>query len=227
VILKTIIAVHTPKTAGSSFLHQIKQNFSEDEILLDYAENPAEPLSRINIDPNYYKFDPIKTILPHNVVYGHFHPNKYAYIENAFRMTFLRHPIENVVSIYFFWMAHNRNFWNSPIFQYCKDMNLSLNQYAALPMIRYLYTRTYFGNYNMKQFDFIGDYTNYDEELLRLGNLLGLKFDLTVHLNVTSEYIAPSSGVEKERSRVIEIEFASLKEVLKEDIEFYEEYKGK
>ena len=145
-MFEEIISVHIPKVAGTSFLHQLKEIFGEQHVLLDYNDDPVYLQSIVNIDPNCYEFDPIKTISPYKVVHGHFQPKKYENLRNAFRLTFLRHPIDNIASIYFFWMAHDRNCWDSPIFHYCKDRNLTLLQFAALPKLRYLYTRTYFGD---------------------------------------------------------------------------------
>lgn len=77
-----------PKVAGSSFLQQLKNQFGEHELLLDYGDDPVNPLSIVSIDPNRYIVESIKSI-----VHGHFSPHKYANLNNAFRMTFLRHPM--------------------------------------------------------------------------------------------------------------------------------------
>lgn len=226
-MLEQIISVHTPKTAGTSFLHQLKGIFGEQYVLLDYNDDPVYLQSIVNIDPNCYEFDPIKTISPYKVVHGHFQPKKYAHLRNAFRLTFLRHPIDNIASIYYFWMAHDRNYWDSPIFHYCKDRHLTLLRFAALPKLRYLYTRTYFCDYDMSHFDFIGDYEKYESELLRLGKQLGLPFKANVRLNVTSAYMANQEAPEVMRPSIVDAEYTELAEILKDDIEFYQAHKGK
>ena len=222
-----IVSVHVPKVAGTSFLHQLKEIFGEKSVLVDYNDDPVYLQSIVNIDPNCYELDPIKTIFPYKVVHGHFQPGKYAHLRDAFRLTFLRHPIENIVSIYFFWMAHDRNFWNSPIFHYCKDRNLSLIQFATLPKLRYLYSRTYFGDYNMKHFDFIGDYKKYDSELVRLGEKLGVSFDANVRLNETVGYMTSLGLTNVMRPSITDAEYEKLAEILKDDIDFYEAHRGK
>lgn len=226
-MFEQIISVHMPKVAGTSFLHQLKEIFGEQYILLDYLDDPVYLQSIVNIDPNCYELDPIKTIFPYKVVHGHFQPKKYAHLENAFRLTFLRHPIDNIASIYYFWMAHDRNFWDSPIFHYCKDRNLTLLQFAALPKLRYLYTRTYFDDYDMSHFDFIGDYAKYESELSRLGKQLELPFKANIRLNVTSGYMSNQGITEVMRPSVNDTEYAKLAEILQDDIEFYQAHKGK
>jgi len=213
-----------PKTAGSSLLHQFKRQYGEHKILLDYEDDPVNPCSRANLDPNHYDADPINTITPYIVVHGHFHPKKYIRLTNTFRLTFLRHPIENILSIYKYWTANDENSWDSPIYRYYKSSNLSLLRFAMLPKIRYLYTGSYFSGIDMRSFDFIGDYANYDEELIRLGNLLDLPFDIKVRLNVTNNFIKDKPSIENAMTIIEKNEISALEEILKDDIEFYEEY---
>lgn len=226
-MFESIISVHMPKVAGSSFLQQLKNQFAENELLLDYGDDPVNPLSIVSIDPNRYNVEPIKSIAPHKIVHGHFSPHKYANLNNAFRMTFLRHPIDNIMSIYYFWMAHKSDSWDSSVFQYFKDENLSLLRFAMLPKIRYLYTRTYFFDFDMKYFDFIGDYAKYDEELVRLGKCLGVTFDLNVRVNITKEYFESPPSIKNEREVNAITEYDTLAFILKDDIDFYERFKGK
>lgn len=226
-MFESIISVHMPKVAGSSFLQQLKSQFAEHELLLDYGDDPVNPLSIVSIDPNRYNVEPIKSIAPHKIVHGHFSPQKYANLNNAFRMTFLRHPIDNIMSIYYFWMAHKSDSWASSVFQYFKDENLSLVRFAMLPKIRYLYTRSYFFDFDMKCFDFIGDYAKYDEELVRLGKCLGVTFDLNGRVNITKEYFESPPSINNEREINAKTEYDTLAVILKDDIDFYERYKGK
>lgn len=218
-----VISIHTPKVAGSSFLHQINSIYGEDKLLLDYQDDPVDPRSRVNIDPAVYRLNPIRTIAPRRIVHGHFHPGKYDCLPNAFRMTFLRHPVDNVLSIYRFWCAHGKETWDSPVFQYFKEHSLSLERFAMLPKIRNLYSEVYFGGFDMGRFDFIGDYRNYDKELQRLGVLLGVEFDMSVRLNVTQEYAGEGGGALDAGGETIE----SLGNILEQDIRFYERYAGR
>lgn len=215
-----IVSVHTPKVAGSSFLHQLRTVFDEAHLLLDYGDDPADIRSRRNIDPESYSLDPVSSIAPYRIVHGHFHPGKYDGLDNAFRLTFLRHPVDNVMSIFRFWSAHPPGMWDSPVFRYFKENALSIQRLAMLPAIRFLYSRVYFGGFDMSRFNFIGDYHCYRSELLRLGNLLGVEFDLDLRINVTSEIFG--EGLEG-----APVDVCILSSILAEDIKFYEQHAGK
>lgn len=226
-MFKQIVSVHLPKVAGTSLLHQLKDIFGEQHVLLDYNDDPVYLQSVVNIDPSCYELDPIKSISPHKVVHGHFQPKKYEHLSNAFRLTFLRHPIDNIASIYFFWMGHDRSFWDSPIFHYCKDKNLTLLQFAALPKFKYLYTRTYFADYDMSHFDFIGDYAHYDSELVRLGKQLDVSFKTNVRLNETIGHMPNRGLADVRRPSIPDADYEKLGEILRDDIAFYQKNKAR
>lgn len=218
-----VVSVHIPKAAGSSLLQQFKDSLGERKILLDYEDDPVDLRSRACIEPEAYALNPIRSISPYKLVYGHFQPAKYDGLFGAFRMTFLRHPVDNVQSIFRFWSAHSRETWDSPIFHYFKDNELTLERFASIPRIRYLYTQTYFGDFDMSRFDFIGDYARYDDELFRLGGSIGIELDPAVRLNVTQSYI------DEKQSELWKCDGDGqrLEEILKEDIAFYERFAGR
>lgn len=215
-----IVSVHTPKVAGSTFLQQLRTVFGDDGLRLDYGDDPADHRSQGSLDPVSYQLNPIRTIVPYRAVHGHFRPEKYNGLGSAFRLTFLRHPVENVISIYRFWRAHPTEMWSTPLFCYFKEQALSLQRLAMLPTIRFLYSKTYFGGFDMNRFDFIGDYSDYSQELHRLGVQLGVEFDLGLRVNVTGEISGDDSKFDAS-------EIAALTEILAEDIKFYERYAGR
>jgi hypothetical protein len=215
-----IISVHTPKVAGSTFLQHLRATFGEASLLLDYGDDPADISSRWSIDPESARTDPITTIAPYRVVHGHFHPAKYNALDEAFRLTFLRHPIDNVMSIFRFWSVNPPGTWDSPLFRYFKENNLSVQRLAMLPAIRFLYSQTYFGGFDMSRFDFVGDYRDYTQELRRLGDRVGIEFDLTLRLNITPE-------IQDNNLQEALLDTGTLSDILAEDISFYERYAGK
>lgn len=215
-----IISVHTPKVAGTTFQQQLRMAFGESALLLDYGDDPADPCSRWSLDPESTCIAPITSIAPYSVVHGHFHPAKYNAINKAFRMTFLRHPVDNVLSIFRFWNVHPSGMWESSLFRYFKENKLSVQRLAMLPAIRFLYSRTYFGGFDMSRFDFIGDYQDYSNELQRLGSLLGVSFDPDLRLNVTPE-------VQENDLHLTISDLHKLLDILADDINFYERHAGK
>lgn len=220
IVTTPIVSVHTPKVAGSSFLHQLRTVYGETNLLLDYGDDPVDIRSRRNIDPESYRLDPITTVAPYRVVHGHFHPGKYDALGDTFRLTFLRHPVDNVISIFRFWSAHPPQMWDSPLFHYFKENALSVQRLAMLPAIRFLYSKMYFGGFDMSRFEFIGDYRDYPRELQRLGGLLGVEFDLSLRLNVTQD-------IRGDGPKSTPLDTSGLSEILAEDIKFYERYAGK
>lgn len=215
-----IVSVHTPKVAGSTFLQQLRATFGDTNLLLDYSDDPADISSRWNIDPEWSRLNPITAIAPYRVVHGHFHPAKYNKLDEAFRITFLRHPVDNVMSIFRFWSVNPSGMWDSPLFRYFKENKLSVQRLAMLPAIRFLYSQTYFGCFDMSRFDFVGDYSDYPGELQRLGDRLGVEFDLALRLNVTPDVQGNNLQTDPPGT-------GALSDILAEDISFYERYAGK
>lgn len=217
-----IVAVHTPKAAGTTLKHHFEQAFDERELQFDYTDDPADPSSAWNLDPERFARAPITSIAPHRIVFGHFAARKYGGLRDAFRLTFLRHPVDNVISIYRFWMKHGRDEWQSPLFRYVRGAELSLERFAELPLIRYLYSRVYFADGALDGFAFVGDHGRFDDELARLGAALGVTFDPAVHLNPTD-----ASGRSRAGERPGRAVLATLTRLLADDIELYEAYRGR
>ena len=201
-------------------LLQFQNVYGTKSVLTDYSEDPVDHRTRGFIDHEYYQYSPITSIGAHQVVHGHFRPEKYNDLSNAIRITFLRHPVENVISIYNFWNFSPPEIWTTPLFAYFKENNLSLLRFAKLPPIRFLYSQIYFGGFEMSHFDFVGDYKNYNSELVRLGKLLEVQFDLNLKMNVTQ-------SADYDLNKLNLLERDALYEILEEDILFYQKYAGK
>ena len=214
-----IISVHAPKAAGSLLLMQFQRIFGSD-LLFDYQDDPADPCSIRNIDPLAYARHPV-LLRDYVVVHGHFHPSKYDEVSPAFRMTFLRNPVENILSIYNFWRLAPTKKWGSSLFRYFKENNLDLESFASLPLIRNLYSESYFGGYDMRRFDFIGDYSFLHQDIAKLSDVTGLDLECSDQINVTAE-IAKDCGESTYMATDDELEKLHL--LLAKDINFYQSY---
>lgn len=215
-----------PKTGGSSLKNQIASLFDENEVYFDYEEDPANPISPIQLNPHHYqnRTPPTKGS---RFIYGHFSSSKYRNISDAFRMTFLRNPVDNIISIYNFWMIHKCEQWDNPLFKYVVNNNLSLLDFARLPLIKKLYSKVYFEEIDIKKFQFVGDFSDYNNEIQRLSKLLDIQFLNDININVTSE-IKPQNEFNLVSIDSLELQdIVTLKNILKDDIEFYEKYAGK
>ncbi|SFK29096.1 hypothetical protein SAMN04488125_101122 [Methylorubrum salsuginis] len=100
-------------------------------------------------------------------------------------ITFLREPVDNLVSIYFFW----RNFKRPKNVLHARFLagRPSLVDFARYPKIRQLMSQTYFGNIDLQRFSFIGFHETREADMPRLSNLIGLPPDSSFYLNKTAE----------------------------------------
>ena len=160
-----IISVHFPKAAGSSLKKSFLAAYGQEGVYFDYEDDPKDPTCQYYIDSDGCRDEASKISERPGVkvIHGHFHPSKYDQIKNAKRITFLRHPIDNLISTYFFWKKLEGP--GHALFNYFHDNHLTLIELAKLPAIRYLMSRTYFGNFDMKLFDFIGFQESYSAGL--------------------------------------------------------------
>jgi len=216
-----IISVHTPKVAGTSLLHAFKMAYGESAVLEDYADRPADPCAEYYLDPvGWLERRPTKIDESIKVVHGHFFPGKYDLIDLAFRTTFLRHPVDNVISIYFYW----KKYIQSPatgLYKYFLDQKLDIFELARLPLLRYLFSKTYFGGFDMERFDFVGCHERREESYAQLSVLLGVQLDSSLCFNPTDSVVKSQERLQLENDS---LSVGKLKDILSEDIGFYEKY---
>ena len=120
-----MVFVHIPKTAGSSFATYLKQ--VESDVVRDIEKFWYDEYT----DPKDYD--------KHKIIYGHFTTRKYMYL-NPTLITFLRNPVERVISQYFY----NRK-------KECPDCDIL--EYAKIPKYRNIMTKQIV---DLSYFDFIG-----------------------------------------------------------------------
>src|SRR6266404_2007343 len=212
-----VISVHFPKSAGSSIRRSFAAAYGNDTVYLDYADDPVDPCSHYNVDPDSCRRKALETCSARGarVVHGHFHPSKYQLIDNAKRITFLRHPIDNLISIYYFWQTCETGHC---LFNYFRDNKLALLGLAHLPAIRYLLSRTYFGGVDMKIFDFIGLMETYSSDLQMLSALLSIPIvESKENVNEYPGYDEEVSAIKADKPLM-----TALHNCLSEDLQFYE-----
>jgi hypothetical protein len=148
-------------------------------------------------------------------VFGHFRPARYDHIRPATRCTILRHPVDTLISIYFFWKTCPRH--ANPVHDKFLAESPTLESFAKYEGIRRLMSQTYFGGYDIRQFDFVGFYEHLDEDLDSLGTLLGMDLDPKFHANKTETGWAERDQIFADRKRLRTVE-----SYLEDDIAFYE-----
>jgi hypothetical protein len=202
-----IVAVHFPKAAGSSLRSQFSEIFGDD-LALDYDRPPLTLGAAKKAEFPAGK----------RVVYGHFRPQRYA-VADAFWMTFLRHPVENLISIYFFWQLFREP--TNDLHGLFLEERPSILDFATYPGIRRLMSQTYFGGFDMERFDFIGFHELRDQDIPRLAAMLDLPLKPEVHDNKT---------VEQAHRQSIESDTAILRkltDLLAEDVAFYDRLRNR
>jgi hypothetical protein len=196
-----VVAVHFPKAGGTSLLQQLAAILRSD-LAMDYGADPLAGPSGAR------PFPPGKAM-----VIGHFRPCRYDSAD-AFRFTFLRHPVTNIISTYFFLKTvpdrghpmHHRFLMDRP----------TLIEFARDARIRHLMTETYFGGFDMGRMDFIGFNETRAQDLARLSDLLGIPLSAEVHANRTTYGEANADAQRDGKLR------AQLTDILAADIAFYE-----
>ena len=202
-----VVSVHFPKAAGSS-LHIQFGKLLGDKLGLDYTHDPLTRAGKESAEFPSGK----------SVVYGHFRAQRYASTD-AYWMTFLRHPVGNLISIYSFWKAlpepgHELHA------QFLRERP-SVLEFATYPGITSLISETYFGNFDMSRFDFIGIYENREADVPRLAKELGLPLKAGVQVNRTAH---TSERLELEADLSVR---QRLTDLLAADVAFYERLRAK
>ena len=207
-----IISVHCPKAGGTALCNALSSAFGSS-FETDYSEDPADPRSPRNLDPDSY-FSRNRTVNEHVFcLHGHFHPGQFD-LSNVFLFTVLRYPVENIISIYSFWKQLPSQ--GQPLHDYFVSRRLNVFETARLPLLRFLYSKTYFGSFDMSRFDLIGRHDARQEALQRLGRVAGLTIESSVQANTT----APTD--ERDELLANPSCLRQLEDILREDIRFYE-----
>ena len=209
--MQKIVSVHFPKAGGSSLLAVLQQTFGERlHRVLDL--DPVDPLSSWRIAPALTRAR--QRPFPDDAAIVHGHMRGDAYPDGTYRLTFLRDPIDNLLSIYFFWRGLPRNDHTAHnLFLEHQPTVFELAEFAA---IRRLMSETYFGGVDMAAFDFIGFHDRRQEDIARLARELGLTGDFTAWRNRTEE------NAEREEIRSNPAAMGRLRDLLRDDVAFYE-----
>jgi hypothetical protein len=187
-----------------------------DAFLTDYKDNPANPLSQRVIDSRKYFARGERLPAGIKCIHGHFHPGKFDLSGDVILATMLRHPVDNILSIYFFWKTMKRE--DDPLHDYFLDNNLTIIETAQLPLLRRLYSKTYFEGFDMDRFDLIGRHSDREHGLKKLSERIGTPLDINICENVTAQ---SEARIEACADRAL---LGQLEDILVDDIRFYERY---
>lgn len=203
-----VVSVHFPKAAGTSLAKDLRAHFGE-ALALDYDHDPVNPDHRLSDAP----------MLPAGTraVHGHFRGDRYRDCRPAFRLTFLREPVSNLVSIYYFWRSFPVH--GNPTHDRFVAEQPSIIDFARYCWpIRRLMSMSYFGGIDMVCFDFIGFYETRERDVARLSTLLGAPFSSDLYVNRTND----AEGDDRQALMEDAATLATLRSLLADDVAFYE-----
>ncbi|HET6609453.1 MAG TPA: hypothetical protein VFG62_22465, partial [Rhodopila sp.] len=211
--MNPLISVHVAKAGGTSVKALLQAAYGHG-LAEDYADNPANPLSQRILAPNFYMSR--NELLPAGAscVHGHFHPGKYAIQRGTAMFTMLRYPVDNIMSIYWFWKSFSQG--TEPLHAFFLENDLTVIETARLPILRYLFSVSYFGGFDMGRFDIIGRHEDRETALTKLSCLIETPLDVHTRENITAQ--------SEERKQMESDPWLRrrLEDILKEDIRFYE-----
>ncbi|MBI1683294.1 hypothetical protein [Caulobacter hibisci] len=208
---RPLVSVHFPKAAGSSLAKQLR-DFYQDALSLDYDHDPLGPNAAEQAD----------TLYPGaRAVHGHFAARRYEALPDAMFITVLREPLDNLMSIYFFWKGYPAH--GNPIHDRFVAEAPSFEDFSRYPEMSRLMSERYFGGFDMDRFDMVGFHETRDQDIPRLGALLGAPLKAEIYENRTS-------GEHEQARQEILADLAQCARVrgnLRHDIAFYEAQRAK
>ncbi|WP_417604583.1 hypothetical protein [Oceanimonas baumannii] len=184
-----LISLHLPKTAGSSFRTTLEDVFAE-RLLSDYGDKSISkpPLQRHKevlisaqsvAEQGTDEFD---------CIHGHFLPLKYLLLadcEPCCFITWMRHPVERLISHYHYWQQSYHPEFAAPHHKRVIEEGWSLEQFCLSEQFRNIYAQ-YLWGFPLENFTFVGITEHYNEDLDYFARHL-LKQPLNKHrVNVTA-----------------------------------------
>lgn len=217
------VFAHTPKCAGSSVTRGILDAVGVANVKIEH-DRLFEPTTAFNMDPEGFLRSAKAEIAANPptapFVVGHLYIRKYEEVEDCFRFTFLRHPVDRLISNYYFWRQPDRRpAEKHHLFDYVRDRQLSLLEFARLPFMRWFYTRMFFRDVDMRTFDFIGFQEDFDNDVRRLSEVLDLPLEVKRVNTGTYDGDASAGKVALTDKNLI----TEIQGLLKDDIRFFGE----
>ena len=155
-----LISVHMPKAGGTTFLSLFESIYG-DSLLRDYDDKILSKStffqrknSLISMSKNRCK---ISDYAKFNCIHGHFMPLKYRFFDSrdAFFLTWLRHPVQRLMSHYHYWSREPLNEEAGMLRRRFVKERWSLRRFCLAEELRDIYSRILWG-FPLKRFDFVG-----------------------------------------------------------------------
>lgn len=163
-----LVSVHIPKTAGSSFLGTLTENYGS-KLLKDYADIPINtPVYERNKSALQASlFNAEKDFREIECIHGHFLPLKYLLLSDKQKTTFvtwLRNPVDRVLSHYYFWKRTFDPKVSPPLHRKVIEEDWSIERFCLSLELKDLYSQFMYG-FPLEKFAFVGITEFYDDDL--------------------------------------------------------------
>jgi hypothetical protein len=220
-----LISVHVPKTGGTSLRFMLIRHYGAGSVKLDYCGIKL-PRDRTEIPNSEFRqivrdyverFRAERPLLEARCVHGHFQPSKYSHID-APMITVLRHPVQQLLSLYFHWKRRGGEHKLANALHAGKAGLLDL---ARHPAFGRFYTETLFCEFDMGRFALIGRTEDMGRVLARLEADFGIKGSLARANPMPPVLAGERAAIEADRRLI-----ARLTDLLSDDIRFYERHAG-
>lgn len=200
-----MVSVHLPKTAGVSFRATLEKSFGA-RLQQDYGDRP---LHKGSFERNLLSVEAATKLYTMNLdevacVHGHFLPVKYLLLRDRTATTFvtwMRHPVDRVVSHYEFWKREYNATTAGPLHKRVITEGWSLTEFCLSEEIRNLYGK-FLWAFPIEYFDFIGIVESYEDD----------------HRFFVTNYLQTSTATERlntapSRDHIVELDRGFRKEV--------------
>jgi len=181
-----IISVHLPKTAGSSFKVSLDQHFGQ-KLLFDYADFPINtPVFQRNKDVLISGLNNVEKDFGNiECIHGHFMPAKYLLLSTLnplIFVTWMRHPVERVVSHYYFWQKYYE-LEAPPLHKRIVEEKWTLEEFCLSEEMKNLYNQFLWG-FPLNNFNFIGITEHYEADFRQFTNIFLHKDENSFKVNI-------------------------------------------
>jgi len=182
-----LISIHIPKTAGTSFRNILKDAYgAENVVRLDILKGA----SKVLIDNIEFKSRKLSSRI--KVVHGHFNyidlSEKFDLKDETPIITWLRNPIERVVSNYYYLSKRLKE----ELDEEGKGLNIlakmqkSLIEYARLEMNQNRMSK-FLNGISLEEMKFVGIQEHFNEDLEYFGKLFGIENIKPLEHNITGK----------------------------------------
>jgi len=198
-----------PKTAGTACLNLFERVY-RDRLLRDYDDkvlsNSIFSQRKHAVGSMTRNLVRSSSYMDFDCIHGHFMPLKYRFLPttDTFYMTWLRHPVQRLISHYHYWFRQPLDERGGALRQRVVGERWSLNRFCMSEELRDIYTRILWG-FPLKKFNFIG-VTEFFEEDLRCFTkaMFGSSLEIEV-ANLNPERREDLYSIDQDLQREIEI----------------------